>query len=163
MLRFHKQSHVVGMTVYDFQRGDGGPRAAKLGVRRKRPRPLGPYSRRPKLGHLDRRTHEGRLFASFQDAMIRHLGGNPSAPQLAIIERATWLRLRLATLDGKVASGSFSELDSRTYLAWSNSLTRTLAQLGLTPTAGAQPTLSEVLADIASRRGAASADDEEAA
>ena len=143
------------MTNYNFRRGDDGSRVKT----RRRPTP---YSRRPQLGALDKRTHEGRLFASFQAGLTQHVGGSPSATQKALIERASWLRVRLAVFDDKLAAGAFTELDSRTYLAWSNSLTRTLAHLGLAPAAGAQPTLSEVLADIANRRSPPVADDDDA-
>ena len=122
-----------------------------------------PHTSRHRLGNLDRRTSESKLFEQFRDELIIHCGGEPSIVQRTIIERAAWLRLRLALLDGKIATGAFSEQDSRCYLGWANTLSRLLLRLGVTPTAGPQPSLSEVLADIAARRGAASTDDGEEA
>jgi len=64
----------------------------------------------------------------------------------------------LAQLDGKIAGGDefgeFTAHDSRTYLAWSNSLTRTIAQLGLKGVAAKTPTLAEHLAKRAAERAA---------
>ena len=63
---------------------------------------------------------------------MQHLGGKPSATQRMLIERAATLALHVEMLDRKVNEGGLmTELDSRTYLAWSNSLTRTLRELGL--------------------------------
>jgi hypothetical protein len=66
--------------------------------------------------------------------LTSHCGGRPSVVQRALIERAVWLSLRLAQLDRKIAGGqNFTEIDSNTYLAWNNSLVRTLARLGIEP------------------------------
>lgn len=47
-------------------------------------------------------------------------------------ERAATLALHVETLDRKVLQGGvMTEHDSRTYLAWSTSLTRTLRELGV--------------------------------
>ncbi len=98
-------------------------------------RGLGPHSRRHRLGFLDGRTFEARLHRKFRAELIEHIGGSPNVVQVAIIERACWLQLRCAMLDAKLAEGSFTEHDSRTYLAWSGALGRTLARLGLQPAA----------------------------
>ena len=111
-----------------------------------------PHTRRYRLGNLDRRTSESKLLEQFRDELIIHCGGEPSIVQRTIIERAAWLRLRLALLDGKIATGAFSEPDSRCYLGWANTLSRLLLRLGVSPTAAPQPSLSEVLGDIAARR-----------
>ena len=44
----------------------------------------------------------------------------------AIVERIVMLQLRCAALDRKIIDGTFSEYDSKVYLAFSNSLTRAL-------------------------------------
>jgi hypothetical protein len=56
-----------------------------------------------------------------------------------LIERACMLQLRCATLDRKIIDGSFSDYDSKTYLAFSNSLARTLKALGIEPAAADKP------------------------
>jgi hypothetical protein len=109
-------------------------------------RGLGPHSRRHRLGNLDRRTFEGKLFAEFRADLVEHAGGSPNVVQTALIERCAWVRLRLAMMDSKVASGTFTDHDSRVYLAWSNTLSRLLARLGLEPAAPKAPTLADYLA-----------------
>jgi hypothetical protein len=101
-------------------------------------RGLGPHSRRHRPGYLDGRTFEARLYKQFRDDLIAHVGGTPSIPQIAIIERCAWIRVRLALMDTKIANGEMTEQDSHCYLAWANTLTRLLARLGLEP-AGAKP------------------------
>lgn len=94
---------------------------------------LGPYSRPHALAKMDGRTREARLLRDLRSDLVKHVGGKPSATQRALIDRAAWLSLHVAQMDAKAADGrALTEHDSRTYLAWSNSLTRTLAQLGTT-------------------------------
>jgi hypothetical protein len=109
-------------------------------------RGLGPHSRRHRLGNLDRRTFEGKLYEEFRAELVRHVGGAPNVVQTAIIERCAWVRLRLAMMDSKVASGGFTEQDSRVYLAWASTLARLLGRLGIQPaTASPQPNLATYL------------------
>lgn len=116
-------------------------------------RQIGPYSRPCVLAKLDRRTREARLLQETRAALISHVGGQVSAIQAALIERAAWLTLRVAQLDAKIAAGdAFSDHDNRSYLAWSNSLSRTLRELGLRSAAPRQPTLAEHLAARAAQR-----------
>jgi hypothetical protein len=107
-------------------------------------RGLGPHSRRHRLGHLDRRTFEGKLFDEFRTRLLEHVGGAPTVAQVAIIERACWVNLRCAMMDGKVATGDFTEQDSNVYLAWANTLRRLLDALGLQPAAARRPTLDDI-------------------
>jgi hypothetical protein len=102
-------------------------------------RGLGPHSRRHRLGYLDGRTIEARLYKQFRDDLIAHVGGTPSIPQIAIIERCAWIRVRLALMDTKIADGDMTEQDSHCYLAWANTLARLLARFGLVEPAGAAP------------------------
>jgi hypothetical protein len=97
---------------------------------------LGAYSKEIILARPDGRSKEGRLLSQMRRALIAHLGGEArlSDPQRAMVERAAMLQLRCAVLDRKILDGTFSEYDSKVYLAFSNSLTRTLARLGLYPT-----------------------------
>jgi hypothetical protein len=58
--------------------------------------------------------------------------GQPSAVQRMLIERAATLSLQLEALDRRMfEGGTLNEHDTRIYLAWSNSLTRTLKALGV--------------------------------
>ena len=50
-------------------------------------RGLKPQSRRHRLGHLDGRTYEAKFYTQFRADLIAHVGGEPTIPQIAIIER----------------------------------------------------------------------------
>jgi hypothetical protein len=107
---------------------------------------------------MDLRTKHGRLLRSVRAELLAHVGANPSATQKALIDRAAWLSLHVAMLDAKAiaAGGMPTEHDSRQYLAWSNTLTRTLSAIGL-KSAGQQSqrlTLHEHLAQRAQRPAA---------
>ena len=78
--------------------------------------------------------------------LIDHVGGSPSATQRALIERAVNLTVRIALMDQRFAeSGQQTEHDSRTYLAWSNTLTRTIRQLGMKSVGNSAPTLADYI------------------
>lgn len=82
-----------------------------------------------------------------RDELYAHCGGKPSATQRALIERAVNLSIRIAIMDERFAeTGQQTELDSRTYLAWSNSLTRTIRSLGLKGATSRTPTLADYIA-----------------
>jgi len=113
---------------------------------------IGPYSRPSTLAKLDGRTREARLMRDFRARLVEHVGGKPSATQSALIDRATWLALHVAQLDQRTADNrAMSEHDARTYLAWSNSLTRTLRELGMegASSPGPAPSLRTYLASQA--------------
>lgn len=94
------------------------------------------YSRPATLAAQDQRTKEARLIRETRAALVEHVGGHPSATQRALIERICQLTLRVESMDRKFArDGVQTDHDSKVYLAWSNSLGRTLAQLGMQPTA----------------------------
>ena len=61
-----------------------------------------------------------------------------------LIERAVQLSLQIALLEAKQAQGAFTEHDSRTYLAWSNSLTRLMKQIGMKGAAERPRTLADI-------------------
>jgi hypothetical protein len=76
--------------------------------------------------------------------IIAHVGGRPSVVQQTLIERACQLQIRIAMMDRDFAAGGGqTEHDSRTYLAWSNSLTRTLRELGVKGSVDKAPTLQD--------------------
>ena len=80
--------------------------------------------------------------------LTAHVGGKPSAVQKNLIERAVWLSLQVALLDAKQAeSQTFTQHDSNAYLAWTNTLTRLLRQLGMQVSADRTPSLKDFLAN----------------
>lgn len=84
------------------------------------------------LATLDQRTREYRLMQETRADLLAHVGNMPSATQLALIERACQLRLRIAVMDQSYADqGTMTEHDSRVYLAWSNAYVRVVTALGL--------------------------------
>ncbi len=114
-------------------------------------RTIGPHSRPNVLAKLDGRRREARLMQTVKDELIEHVGGKPTAPQRAIIERAAWLTLHVSLMDAKLLDEggccSLSERDSRQYLAWSNSLTRTVRELGLKTNKKSGPSVDDYLAE----------------
>jgi hypothetical protein len=109
---------------------------------RERRGPLGAYSRAIASARgIDGRTTAGKLLSATRRALAEHLGGEDrlSAPQRALVERCAMLQLRIAALDRKIVDETFTEYDSKVYLAFSNSLTRTLIGLGLQPASANEP------------------------
>ena len=95
------------------------------------------------------KSREGRLIKEVRAELLGHVGGAPSATQRALVERCVMLSVHLARMDTKaLAAGAMSDHASREYLAWSNTLTRTLRQLGLKGEA-AKPSIDDLLANRA--------------
>lgn len=96
---------------------------------------------------MDRRTRQARLLKHMEAELTRHVGGTPSATQRALIARCAMLTLHVAMLDARALEngGAMTGHDQRAYLAFSNSLTRALRDLGLDPAAAAPPSLSDLL------------------
>lgn len=106
------------------------------------------------LAKLDRRTRESRLLEATRAELVAHVGGQPSATQRALIDRCSMLSLHLALLDEKTlsAGGTMTEHDSRQYLAWSNSFTRAMRDLGVKPAAAKAPSLADLISRPAPAR-----------
>jgi len=106
------------------------------------------------------RTREGQRAKHFRAELVAHLGGAPSTTQRALIEQAVQIKLRLAVMDRAFAGTAvMTAHDSRVYLAWSNSLVRTLRTLGLKGHAERPPSLADYLgARAAAASGQAAAD-----
>jgi hypothetical protein len=105
-----------------------------------------PFSRALRRGAIDNRSREGRFLAASRHRLIQHLGGDPSAAQLVLVDRIAWLMLHCFLLDQRIASGAdWGENDRKCYLAFSNSLVRSLREIGLERSAGREPSLAEVL------------------
>jgi hypothetical protein len=80
---------------------------------------------------LDSRTREARFMRRVIADLTAHVGGHPTLAQRALIDRIAWLSLHCDRLDTHaLAAGHMSEQMAGQYLAWSNSLTRALKQLG---------------------------------
>ena len=106
-----------------------------------------PYSTPATLTKLDKRTVESRLLAKTRRDLIAHVGGHPSATESMLIERAAQLTLRIAVMDRKLsAPGADVEALSKVYLAWSGSLMRSLARLGMKAAPCRVPSLAEIMA-----------------
>ncbi len=119
---------------------------------------LGPYSKEIVLARPDGRTKQGRLLQQMRSELIRLLpGGQANAAQRALVERCAMLQLRISALDQRIVEGDFTEYDSKVYLAFSNSLGRTLARLGVLDPAVAQPVdpMAALRAHLAARHGEA--------
>ena len=113
---------------------------------------LGPYSRDIVLARPDGRTKEARLLKQVRQELTRHLGGKLTAPQRALVERAAYLQLRRAVLDQHMIDGTFSDFDSKQYLAFANSLRRALSSLGLDASAAEKPpSLDDIRRELAER------------
>jgi hypothetical protein len=112
-------------------------------------KPLSPHSRPDALAKRDGRTREARLLKRVYSDLISHVGGTPSATQLALIEQVAQIRIRLAAFDRRYAeTGTMTEHDSRTYLAWANTHARIMARLGLKPAGGTEKDRSDPFADF---------------
>lgn len=91
--------------------------------------------------------------------LLDQLGESPTASQRVLVERVVNLQLSVARIEAKAAEGGgMSEHDTRVYLAWSNSLTRTLRALGLEAADVRQrdkrPTRPRTLQDLLAARAA---------
>ena len=108
---------------------------------------IGPYSRPHRLAKLDGRTREAKMLREIRAELAVHGGGKPSVTERMLIDRCAMLTLRLAQMDEKIAGGVLTDIDSRSYVAWSNGLARSLQALGLKPAATTTPRrLADVLA-----------------
>jgi hypothetical protein len=98
---------------------------------------------------IDGRRKEALFLKNYRAELIRHVGGRPNAVELALIERASRLALYLEAMDLRLATGEpFTEMEHRTYLAWSNTLARVLTRIGVKASSEAAPSLAEVMADL---------------
>lgn len=123
------------------------PHPASRPARQGSSKDIGPYSGLARFSSLDLRTRYGRVLRGVRADLTAHVGGRPTAAQKMLIERAAQLSLRIAMMDDATAAGkSITSHDSKTYLAWSNSLTRALRDLGLKGAAQAPRSLREHLA-----------------
>src|SRR5689334_6635113 len=109
-------------------------RRARLNRPPGRTRRLGRYSRDKSIVNVDYRTRKGMFMRKVREELTAHCGGNPSAVQRALIERAVILSLKVAQFDARIiANEPLGLRDSNYALAWNNALRRTVAALGVQP------------------------------
>ena len=108
---------------------------------------IGPHSRPDVLQIVDGRRAEAKLMARIREELSQHLGGKPNVARQILIDRAAALSLRIHLMDRETArSGMMSERNGRQYLAWNNSLTWVMNQIGLKSVVDEPPTLQDYLA-----------------
>jgi hypothetical protein len=109
-----------------------GAEPLKFRLKRRPPR-IGPWSSVFTNGvgaTIDRRTREGAFMLDYANALLNHIGGNPSVIQYAIITQCARLALRIALMDESMANHEDAESTYKSYLAWVNTLSRLLIRLG---------------------------------
>jgi hypothetical protein len=113
---------------------------------------------------LKGRSKEWRYLKKCRRELEEHIGGNPTTVQRKLIERASWLMLRLSMMDRRLAEDGgkrFTRNDSTQYLAWSNGLSRTLVLLDLTRgKGGTRPRFLRSRGALEALYGAASGNDQ---
>jgi hypothetical protein len=111
------------------------PAEARPKKTRRRPHRLGPYSSVGALAGLDGRTWEYLYIKKCRRELEEHIGGTPNTVQRELIERASWLMLRLSMMDRRLAQDGgkrFTNNDGTQYVAWSSGLSRILVLLDIT-------------------------------
>ncbi|WP_303810173.1 hypothetical protein [Sandarakinorhabdus limnophila] len=81
------------------------------------------------IANVDGRTHGGRRFRELAADLAHHLGGSPTPPQQAIIQRAAALIIWCEGQETALANGA--DFDVAAFTTAANSLRRLLADLGL--------------------------------
>jgi hypothetical protein len=120
----------------------------------RQPRAKRKANRRPAHTALDARSWQSKLLRRTEAELLAHAGNTPSVTQKALCKRAAWLTVYLAELDAKATAGAFmSNHDSKVYLAWSNSLAKTLKAIGL-KSAPPPPSVADAIAAAKARRTA---------
>ena len=115
---------------------------------------VGPHSRALRRGavgdQIDGRSREGRFLRAAEAELIAQTGGEPSFGQRILIRRAARAMLRLELLDAKMAEGSWTDHDARTFGGLSNNLRLCLRELGVkTPSPDRTPSLGDIVAEHA--------------
>lgn len=104
-------------------------------------------ARLPFVWTRNNHTREAELYRRVVRDLTRQIGGRPTTAQELLIARIAWLCVHIAHIDARaLAGGEMSDHARREYLAWSNTLTRTLALLGLDAAPQSPRALSDHLA-----------------
>jgi hypothetical protein len=122
-------------------------------------RKIGPYSRiRSGIKGLDKRTKAARHIAKAKAALLAHIGGTASVTQMAVIDRAAVLSLRIALMEAQTGpAGEMTEKNSREFLCWCNAYCRLMGQLGLEAAPQRPLTTAEILARFEANKSAKAA------
>ena len=80
---------------------------------------------------IDGRSAEGRFLRACEAELTAHVGGEPSFTQKLLIRRAARAMLKLEMLDTKMASGTWTDHDARTFGGLNNALRLALRELGM--------------------------------
>ncbi len=107
---------------------------------------IGPYSRALAGGYVDGRTREGRFIKRMTGELNRHVGGEPSVAERALIGRIVRTVLTLGLLDERLAAGAATDHDARTFGGLQSALRAMLKQIGLKQAAPRSLSLAERLA-----------------
>ena len=81
------------------------------------------------LSDVDGRTKLGRITNELRRELYDHLGGAPNAVERALVEQCVTLRAKTAMIDARIIDGTANEMETAHYIAWCNSLRRSLAAL----------------------------------
>jgi hypothetical protein len=107
---------------------------------------IGPYSRPATLSRIDGRSREARFRRDLRAQLVQHVGGAPSATQAALIELAVDTSLQIELMKRRRdEAGALTPHDHHVFLAWLNTLSRTMRQLGLKGAAEHSPSLADYL------------------
>jgi hypothetical protein len=125
--------------------------------------PVGPYSLAIQRGArgwaVDGRSREGKFLRTYEHMLTVHVGGEPSRVQTELIRRAARVALRLELMDEEsLLKPGISERQSRYYLAWHNTLVRTLREIGVVAAGDRAGTLEDLMARTAAERAQQGAD-----
>ena len=88
-------------------------------------------SKRRGIVRVDRRTREGKLLEQTRAALTLLVGGKPNFFERATIERAAFLSVQVAKLNARMAAGTSTPADLRSYLSLTNALARATKSLGV--------------------------------
>lgn len=113
---------------------------------------VGPHCRqisRGSLGPIDGRSLQGKYARKLESELVAHVGGKPTFPQMLLIRRVVRGSWQLEQLDAKMASGRWTDHDSRTYGGLSNSLRLALRELGMRPAQSKPKSVVDYITEIA--------------
>jgi hypothetical protein len=95
-----------------------------------------------------RRVHAlsapAKIAKKLRAELVAHVGGNPTPVQMALVDTAYQLRLKLAVFDARfIELGGLSDHGRREYLAFVNSFCRVLDRLGFAPAPEPRPSIAD--------------------
>lgn len=119
-----------------------------------RKRPRTDAARLPLVWAAASLTREGELYRRVARDLRAQIGGKPTAAQELLIGRIAWLQLHMAKIDERaMKDGGLSAHATREYLAWHNTIARSLSMLGLNAAEDKTQSPDDVLREIHARYG----------